>query len=104
MLAAERVFTAALGRAICARVASGESLMGCAAPRRKPSGPAGLQFDVMRWQAVRIAPRKYCERLVVADGLAQAAQAAGTGGPLTVVIRRFTDAPDPEAGEYPEPD
>ncbi len=27
---------------------------------------ARLQFDVIRWQAARLAPRKYCEPLVVA--------------------------------------
>jgi hypothetical protein len=29
-----------------------------------------LQFDVIRWQTARLAPRKYCERLVVAGELA----------------------------------
>ncbi len=67
-----------------------------------------LRFDTIRWMTARLAPKKYCERLVVAQGLAalaaEQAEAAGKGGGLTVVIRRFTDAPDPEAGEYPEID
>ena len=61
-----------------------------------------LAFDVIRWQTARLAPRKYCERIVVAHELEGMKPPAEE--PLTVVIRRFTDAPDPEAGEYPEVD
>lgn len=44
-----------------------------------------LRFDVIRWQAARLAPRKYSERLM-------------TGEPdedrhMTVVVRHFSDAP-----------
>lgn len=55
-----------------------------------------LHFDVIRWQAARLAPNKYCERLVVHD----AVNAEDTQ-PMTVVIRKFTEDPDatPEARE-----
>jgi len=63
-----------------------------------------LRFDTIRWMTARMAPKKYCERLVVEAAVAAVrAEARGDGG-MTVVIRRFTDAPDPEAGEYPEID
>ena len=66
---------------------------------------ARLRFDIIRWQTARLAPKKYCERLMVDAGIAaRKAQVDPDAGGLTVVIRRFTDAPDPEAGEYPEID
>lgn len=46
-----------------------------------------FKFDLIRWQAPRLAPRKYCERLVAQD-------AAEMEQPMTVVIRKFTDPPD----------
>lgn len=53
-----------------------------------------LHFDVIRWQAARLSPNKYCERLV-------AQNAAEEEQPMTVVIRKFTDDPNasPEARE-----
>ncbi|HEY0649911.1 hypothetical protein [Phenylobacterium sp.] len=58
---------------------------------------ARLQFDVIRWQTARLAPRKYLERLVAAE--AKAADGAdgdedgigGDGGPLEIVfsVTRF---------------
>jgi transposase-like protein len=61
-----------------------------------------LRFDTIRWMTARMAPKKYCERVVVeAEVASRCAADDPQGDGLTVVIRRFTDAPDPEAGEYP---
>jgi len=128
-------YTPALGEAICARLAEGESLtsigrdpaMPCygtilawvkrhpkfedmyvaarqtqaeylfdeardvAKGATKESVPvARLQFDVIRWQAARLAPKKYMERLVAAEAVAEARGAgrpAGrAGGPQQVVF------------------
>ena len=62
-----------------------------------------LQFDVIRWQTAILAPRKYCERLVVVQGqvavAAEAAEAAGASGPMTVIVKRFSDVTDAEVAE-----
>ena len=65
-----------------------------------------LRFDTIRWMVARMKPHKYCERIVVDAGIAarRAEEARPEGDGLRVVIRRFTDAPDPEAGEYLEID
>ncbi|MGA0605382.1 hypothetical protein ACO2Q0_05215 [Phenylobacterium sp. VNQ135] len=46
-----------------------------------------FKFDLIRWQAPRLSPRKYCERLVAQD-------AAEMAQPMTVIVRKFTDHPD----------
>lgn len=55
-----------------------------------------LHFDVIRWQTARLAPNKYCERLVVHEGINEELIQ-----PMTVVIRKFTDDPNatPEEAE-----
>jgi hypothetical protein len=59
-----------------------------------------LQFDVIRWQTTRMAPRKYCERLVVLRGAAElAAETTGLGQPMTVIVKRFSDVTDAEVAE-----
>jgi hypothetical protein len=64
-----------------------------------------LRFDTIRWQTARLAAKKYCERVIVeAEVAAMRARDDAAREGVTVVIRRFTDAPDPEAGEYPEID
>lgn len=45
---------------------------------------ARLQFDVIRWQTARLAPRKYLERLVVSDVKDEAA--GEDEGPLEIVF------------------
>lgn len=54
---------------------------------------ARLQFDVIRWQTARLAPRKYLERLVASEAKAESeaeraadGDDAGDGGPLEVVF------------------
>jgi hypothetical protein len=56
---------------------------------------ARLQFDVIRWQAARLAPKKYLERLVAAEARDEAAE---DSGPLEVVfsITRFEVGPNRE--------
>ena len=55
-----------------------------------------LAFDVIRWQTARLAPRKYCERLVVADGLATVADEQAEAGrrPLEIQLVNFSRAPN----------
>ncbi len=125
-------YTPAKGEAICRRLVNGESLV---AIGRDPGGPSSatilywvkhhpefeeaytqarllqadflfdearevglaatpktvsadrLRFDIIRWQTARLAPRKYCERLVVTrDG-----KDADEGQGLTVIVKRFSD-------------
>lgn len=52
-----------------------------------------FKFDLIRWQAPRLAPRKYSERLVAQDAEAEAR-------PMTVIVKEFTPRPtvaDPAA-------
>lgn len=61
-----------------------------------------LRFDVIRWMTARMAPKKYCERLVVDAGVAarRAEDAASDPGraPMTVIVKRFCDVtPEEEA-------
>lgn len=62
-----------------------------------------LQFDVIRWQTTRLAPRKYCERLVIAQGAqelaVEAAEARGGETGMTVIIKRFSDVTPEEVAE-----
>ena len=52
---------------------------------------ARLQFDVIRWQRARLAPRIYCERVVVADELAPPPKR-----PTQIQIVRFIEGPNGE--------
>jgi hypothetical protein len=54
-----------------------------------------LRFDVIRWQTARLAPRKYCERLVVANVEAEPEP------PLTIEVRNFRRGPDGQVVEAP---
>jgi hypothetical protein len=54
-----------------------------------------LRFDTIRWQAARIAPRKYCEP-VVALSAALAARAEADDRPDQIVIVRFMKGPNGE--------
>lgn len=72
---------------------------------------ARLQFDVIRWQTARLAPKKYLERLVASEAAAAAGDgedADDLGGPLELVfsVTRFENvggrvlaAPPRNAGE-----
>jgi hypothetical protein len=68
-----------------------------------------LKFDVIRWQAARIAPRKYVERVLATaeiEALRAAREAeAGQGGGFTVILKRYSDVTEEEKrlGEMGEP-
>ncbi len=51
-----------------------------------------LHFDIIRWQAARGAPDKYCERMLTEEIQSRAQ-------PMTVIVKRFTDHPDQTAEE-----
>jgi hypothetical protein len=54
-----------------------------------------LRFDVIRWQTARMAPKKYCERVVVEAVVAERrAQADPEGGEVTIHHVDFQRAPD----------
>ena len=58
-----------------------------------------LRFDVIRWMTARMAPKKYCERLVIEAGVAErrAAEDPDREG-MTVIVKRFCDVtPEEEA-------
>ena len=129
-------YTPALGEAICARLAEGESLtsisrdpaMPCygtvfawlhrhpdfeamyvaareiqaeylfdeardvaKAAERETVPVARLQFDVIRWQAARLAPKKYLERLVAAE--ARSAQPAAEPTRVVFSMMHFEKGP-----------
>jgi len=58
-----------------------------------------LQFDIIRWQTARLAPHKYCERLLVDAAIsARRAEEDPLRQPMQVVVKRFTDVtPEDEA-------
>jgi len=81
---------------VAARAAQGDFLFDEArdvakAATRETVPLARLQFDVIRWQAARLAPAKYLERLVAAD-----AREVADAGPLEVEfsVMRYECGPD----------
>ncbi|MBS0364056.1 MAG: hypothetical protein JSR98_22000 [Proteobacteria bacterium] len=54
-----------------------------------------LRFDTIRWMTARLAPKKYCEPVVLARAAAEIraeeAEARGEGEGLTVIVKRHTD-------------
>ncbi|HZZ69137.1 MAG TPA: hypothetical protein VFE18_13270 [Phenylobacterium sp.] len=62
-----------------------------------------LRFDTIRWMAARMAPRKYCERVIVeqevAARLAEEAEAAGIGGDTLVILKKWSDVTAEEEAE-----
>jgi transposase-like protein len=69
-----------------------------------------LRFDTIRWMTARMAPRKYCERLVVdAEVSARRRDEAlededRGGGAMTVIVKRFSEvtAEDEAAADLTE--
>jgi len=56
-----------------------------------------LRYDAIRWQAARLAPRKYMEPVVAAEAAAVAAAAARAAeGPDTFMVVRFVEGPNGE--------
>lgn len=58
-----------------------------------------LQFDVIRWMTARMAPKKYCERVIVEAAVAErAAEEDPRRQPMQVIVKRFCDVtPEDEA-------
>lgn len=48
---------------------------------------ARARIDANKWQAARLSPNKYCERMLTEEALAREQ-------PMVVVVRKFTDHPD----------
>jgi hypothetical protein len=56
-----------------------------------------LQFDVIRWMTARLAPKKYCERVMVeAEIAARRAEDDPDRQGLTVIIKRANEITDEE--------
>jgi len=48
-----------------------------------------LHFDTLRWLTARLAPKKYCEKVMVVE--AMRAPRDGEGGGMTVILKRYSD-------------
>jgi hypothetical protein len=46
-----------------------------------------LRFDGIRWLTARLAPRKYCEKIMVAEAIRAEAEPQG----MTVIVKRYSD-------------
>lgn len=83
---------------VAAREAQGEFLFDEArdvakSATRESVAVSRLQFDVIRWQAARLAPKKYLERLVAAEAMAGAKAEAATRTEMVFHITRFEVGP-----------
>ena len=58
-----------------------------------------LRFDTIRWMSAQLAPKKYCERVVIdAQVSARKAQDDPRRQPMQVIVKRFCDVtPEDEA-------
>ncbi|MFL5297803.1 MAG: hypothetical protein ACJ798_15620 [Phenylobacterium sp.] len=51
-----------------------------------------LQFDTIRWMTARMAPKKYCERVLAEAAIAERRDEDDPeNGRLTVIVKRFSD-------------
>ena len=46
-----------------------------------------LRFDGIRWLTARLAPRKYCEKIMVVEAARAEAEPQG----MTVIVKRYSD-------------
>jgi len=62
-----------------------------------------LRYDAIRWQAARLAPRKYMESVIAAEAAARAAleARAEAEAPRIITIRRFERGPNDEVLSIP---
>lgn len=60
-----------------------------------------LRFDGIRWATARLAPKKYCEKVMVVEAMKAPAERQG----MTVIVKRYCDVtPEEEArGDEGEP-
>ncbi|HEX3887455.1 MAG TPA: hypothetical protein VHW05_08155 [Phenylobacterium sp.] len=60
-----------------------------------------LQFDIIRWQTARLAPQKYCERLIVDAAIsARRVREDPRRAPMTVILKRFTEVTAEDEAEH----
>ena len=52
-----------------------------------------LRFDFVRWAAPRLAPKKYCERIVAVKSIEDLREG---GGGMTVIVKRYSDVTEEE--------
>lgn len=50
-----------------------------------------LHFDTLRWLTSRLAPKKYCERVVALETAHALKTEDAGGGGLTVIVKRYSD-------------
>ena len=55
-----------------------------------------LRFDAIRWQAARLAPRKYDPRVVLAETVHRLKTEAEAPGNFTVILKRYCDVTEEE--------
>jgi transposase-like protein len=59
-----------------------------------------LQFDIIRWQTARLAPHKYCERLLVDAAIsARRIEEDPSRQPLQVIVKKFSEVTPEEQAE-----
>jgi hypothetical protein len=46
-----------------------------------------LHFDTLRWLTARLAPKKYCEKIMVVEAMREPVEPGG----LTVIVKRYSD-------------
>jgi hypothetical protein len=60
-----------------------------------------LQFDIIRWQTARLAPHKYCERVLVDAAIsARRMDEDPRSQPMTVIVKRFSDVTPEDEAEH----
>jgi hypothetical protein len=57
-----------------------------------------LRFDTLRWLTARLAPKKYCEKIMVAE----AVRAEAAPGNMTVIVKRYSDVTPEEIARADE--
>ena len=62
---------------------------------------ARLRFDIIRWQTARLAPKKYCDRVMIDAAIsARKAEEDPRRGPMTVIVKRFSEVTAQDEAEH----
>jgi transposase-like protein len=60
-----------------------------------------LQFDIIRWQTARLAPHKYCERVLVEAAISsRRMEEDPRSQPMTVIVKRYSDVTPEDEAEH----
>jgi transposase-like protein len=60
-----------------------------------------LQFDIIRWQTARLAPHKYCERVLVEAAISsRRMEEDPRHQPMTVIVKRYSDVTPEDEAEH----